>query len=66
MLTPLALAVAGPALAGLGARPVLAFAAVGQMLAVLLFSWAGLRERSRLRHRRSVADHQLQGDQQAA
>jgi len=49
VLTPIALTVAGPALSSLGARPVLVVAAAGQMLAVLLFSWAGLRERERLR-----------------
>jgi hypothetical protein len=49
VLTPAALMASGPALATVGARPVLLVAVVGQMLAVLLFAWAGLRERARTR-----------------
>ena len=51
VLTPVALIAAGPLLGTVGARPVLLAAAAGQMAAVLLFSWAGLRERSRTRAR---------------
>jgi hypothetical protein len=49
VLTPVALMLVAPLLSGLGARPVLAIAVAGQLLAVLLFSWAGLHERARLR-----------------
>jgi MFS family permease len=50
VLSPAALVASGPALAVLGARPVLAAAVVAQSAAMVLLCWAGLRERALLAH----------------
>ena len=46
LAAPVALLVAGPALATFGSRPVLGAAAAGQTVAVLLIARASLRERA--------------------